>query len=422
MEPTLRAPTAGGFTALPTGTVLDRYRIEHVIAAGGFGITYACKHTTLDKPYALKEHFPRQFAYREAATSEVRPTDPDTFTWALDRFIQEGRSLAQCHHPNVVSVADVFEANSTAYMVLGYEQGQSLKNWAASLKRPPTQAEIDGILLPLLDALAYVHGKGLLHRDIAPDNIMVRSDGSPCLIDFGAARQAVAERSQLMSAIIKSGYSPPEQYTRSGRSQGPWSDIYALGATLHWLVTGDAPQESTERQVDDDLSPLAGRADLGSSYRIPFLQGIDHALKLKYSERPQSVAAWRAILLGEPATGAATVQASPPRAPASFSDLPARPPAPTLKSPSTSVTLVAAAVLRVPVSEQVDHGPNLPAWLRFWGPCPGQAQPRRMDRDVCPLGRLASMERNADLPGPTFHRSVARGSGPPRGPDRGEHR
>jgi serine/threonine protein kinase len=290
---TRRLPTANGFSALPTGAVLDRYRIDSVIAAGGFGITYLCHHVTLGKPYALKEHFPRQFAYREGTTSEVRPTDPDTFTWALGRFIDEGRSLARCTHPNVVGVADVFEANSTAYMVLDYEQGQSLKAWLDELGRPPTQDEIDRLLMPLLDALEYVHGQGLLHRDIAPDNIVIRPDGSPCLIDFGAARQAVAERSQIMSAVVKSGYSPPEQYTRSGRAQGPWTDIYALGATLYRAVTESTPQEAPERQIGDDLRPVAELVTEPARYRPGFLTAIDHALTLRPAERPQTVAAWR---------------------------------------------------------------------------------------------------------------------------------
>ena len=257
-DETKRAATAHGFTALSTGTRLDnRYTIQSVIAAGGFGITYLGRHDRLGKECAIKEHFPRQFAYREAATSEVRPSDPKTFTWARDRFLQEGRVLVRCEHAYVVRVNDIFEANGTAYMVLGYEDGQSLKNWLDGLQRPPTQAELDVLLAPLLDALEYVHGQGLLHRDIAPDNIMVRRDGMPCLIDFGAARQAIAERSHLMSAIVKSGYSAHEQYTRSGRAQGAWTDIYAMGATLYRAITGVPPPESTDRFTEDELKPAA---------------------------------------------------------------------------------------------------------------------------------------------------------------------
>lgn len=289
---------ADGFTALASGTVIERYRIESVIAAGGFGITYLCRHATLNKPYALKEHFPRQFAYREGSTSQVRSTDSKTFSWALDRFLEEGRSLAKCAHPGVVSVTDVFEANNTAYMVLDYEEGLNFKDWLTALGRPPTQEEIDAIIEPLLDALEYVHAQGMLHRDIAPDNIVIRADGSPCLIDFGSARQAVAERSEMMSAIVKNGFSPLEQYSSSGKAQGPWSDIYALAATLYRAISGKTPNEATERQIDDELLPIAETVENPQAYRRNFLDGIDRALRLRPGERPQSVSQWRPVLSG----------------------------------------------------------------------------------------------------------------------------
>jgi tetratricopeptide (TPR) repeat protein len=198
-------------------------------------------------------------------------------------------------------VADVFEAYGTAYMVLEFEDGSSLARWLDLLGRPPTQDEIDGILMPLLDALAYLHSHDMLHRDIAPDNIMIRRDGKPCLIDFGAARQAIAERSQVMSAIVKAGYSPPEQYTTAGRSQGPWTDIYALAGTLYRALAGKRPAEATERQIDDELIPIAEAVEYPEDYRPEFLDAIDAGLRLRPSERPQSVAEWYEML-GLPGT------------------------------------------------------------------------------------------------------------------------
>ena len=296
---TARVQTPHGFSALKTGVLLDgRYIVNAAIAAGGFGITYIAKHETLGTLFAVKEHFPRQFAYRDSATSEVRPSDPGIYSWALDRFLQEGQSLAKCKHPNVVGVANIFKENGTAYMVLDYEEGQSFASWLKVLGRPPSQVEIDAVLTPLLDALGYVHAQGLLHRDIAPDNIMIRANGQPCLIDFGSARQAIAERSQVMSAIVKTGYSPPEQYTTSGKAQGAWSDIYALGATLYRALTGNQPPEATERQIDDDLKPISQVLSSPESYRPSFLGGIDAALRLRHGERPQSIDAWRAMLFG----------------------------------------------------------------------------------------------------------------------------
>ena len=290
-------PAPEGFSALSTGTRLsERYVIESVIGAGGFGITYLARHQALGKPYAIKEHFPRQFAFRDGVSATVRPSDAPTFRWTLDRFLQEGRSLARCRHPSIVGVADVFEAYGTAYMVLEFEDGSSLGRWLDLLDRPPTQDEIDGILMPLLDALAYLHSHDMLHRDIAPDNIMIRRDGKPCLIDFGAARQAIAERSQVMSAIVKAGYSPPEQYTTAGRSQGPWTDIYALAGTLYRALAGTRPAEATERQIEDELIPIAEAVEYPEDYRPEFLAAIDAGLRLRPSERPQSVATWHTML------------------------------------------------------------------------------------------------------------------------------
>ena len=146
MDEARRATMPSSFTALRDGTRLDnRYTIQSVIAAGGFGITYVAKHDGLGRAYAIKEHFPRAFAYRDGETTEVRATDPQTFDWALDRFLQEARALAACKHPNVVDVTDIFEANRTAYMVLVLEDGQSLKSWLDRLGRPPTQAELEKV-------------------------------------------------------------------------------------------------------------------------------------------------------------------------------------------------------------------------------------------------------------------------------------
>jgi TRAP-type mannitol/chloroaromatic compound transport system substrate-binding protein len=364
------AATAHGFTALPQGTRLDgRYTIESVIAAGGFGITYLGRHDALAKECAIKEHFPRQFAYRDGTASDVRPTDPETYSWALDRFLQEGRSLVRCEHPNVVRVTDIFEANGTAYMVLSYETGQSLKAWLDKLDRAPSQSELDTLLTPLLDALAYVHAQGLLHRDIAPDNILLRHDGSPCLIDFGAARQAVAQRSQLMSAIVKTGYSPPEQYTSSGRAQGPWTDIYALGATLYRALTGQAPPEATDRLIDDELRPVVELIADPTRYRAGFLAAVDDALHLRQSERPQTVADWAAKLLGGAAPAFDHGAPAAPDRDAGASASPAaahEPPATKEKIQSESLAGGdspggAVTFRRVPISTQ-------PKAVRSWAP------------------------------------------------------
>src|SRR4029079_13215154 len=172
-------------------------------------------------------------------------------------------------------------------MVMRFERGQNFEEWLRDLGRPPSQPELDGIVTPILEALEMMHSKSFLHRDIAPDNIIVRADGSPVLLDFGAARRAVAEMSRSLTGIVKAGYSPHEQYSSDGRLQGPWSDIYALGGTLYRAVTGKATEEATLRFDEDHMPPTARVAK--GKYRPSFISAIDACLKVKHAERPQSV-------------------------------------------------------------------------------------------------------------------------------------
>src|SRR6478672_8038264 len=286
--------------ALPVDTVVDGgYRIERVVGSGGFGITYVAEDIKLGTTVALKEYYPFDFGDRDR-TMSVRPKSDrhqKTFEWGRANFLQEARTLARFEHPSIVRVTRVFEANSTAYMVMRFEQGQSFEAWLTSLGRPPTQEELDRIATPLLEALQMMHAKNFLHRDIAPDNIIVRADGSPVLLDFGAARRAVAEMSRSLTGIVKAGYSPHEQYSSDGRLQGPWSDIYALGGTLYRAVTGHEPEEATLR-VDEDHMPPASQVARKSGYRSGFLSAIDMCLKVRHSERPRSVAQLRPLILG----------------------------------------------------------------------------------------------------------------------------
>lgn len=284
--------------ALKSGTQLvGDFRIERVLGAGGFGITYLAEELALGRKVTIKEYFPSDFAAR-TSTAEAAPRSQDCasdYRWGLDRFIEEAQTLARFSHPNIVRVYRYFRANNTAYMVLHFEEGQSLKSWLKGLARAPRQKELDAIIAPLLDALELIHKQDFLHRDIAPDNIIIRKDGSPVLIDFGSARGEIAAHSKTVSALVKPGYSPYEQYAETSRQQGPWTDIYALGATLYHAVTGKRPADSPSRMVKDELVP-AREAALGA-YRAGFLKAIDHALALQTEARPQSIAAWRGALL-----------------------------------------------------------------------------------------------------------------------------
>jgi serine/threonine protein kinase len=285
---------------LPVNTVLDdSYRIVRVVGSGGFGITYEAEDIKLNMRVALKEYYPLEFGDRDS-TMSVKPKSDrhrQTFQWGRSNFLQEARTLARFEHPSIVRVTRVFEANSTAYMVMRFEQGQSFEDWLAGLGRSPTQDELDRIVAPILDALQMLHAENFLHRDIAPDNIVVRADGTPVLLDFGAARRAVAEMSRTLTGIVKAGYSPHEQYSVDGRLQGPWSDIYALGGTLYRAVTGKTPEEAALR-VDEDHMPAAAQSARGH-FRAEFLTAIDACLKVRHAERPRSVAQLRPMLLGQ---------------------------------------------------------------------------------------------------------------------------
>ncbi|HEX5958269.1 MAG TPA: protein kinase [Hyphomicrobiaceae bacterium] len=282
--------------ALPDGTELvGDYRIKRVLGTGGFGITYLADETALGRSVTIKEYFPAEFAARRDRNAVPRSRGvTEEYQWGLDRFIEEAQTLARFDHPNIVRVHRYFRSNNTGYMVLHFEEGGSFKAWLRSLKRPPSQVELDKMLAPLLEALELIHDADFLHRDIAPDNIMVRKDGSPVLIDFGSARGAIASHSRTVSALVKPGYSPYEQYATSGANQGPWTDIYALGATLYHAITGKRPPDAPSRVVNDEYVP-AGEAAFGT-YRAPFLKAIDQALSIEVSQRPQRIGEWRGPL------------------------------------------------------------------------------------------------------------------------------
>jgi serine/threonine protein kinase len=284
-------------TALPSGTQVGAFTIQSILGFGGFGITYRARHQTLGKTFALKEYFPTQFSYRDR--THVRPTASGArdYQWGLDRFEKEAQALAKFKHPSIVDVSDIFSANGTAYMVLAYEPGSNLGEWLRDLGRPATQDELDGIVRPLLDAIELVHAHGMLHRDIAPDNILIRPGNAPVLIDFGAARDDLHHRAGPVTAVVKPGYSPPEQYQSDPAAQGPWTDIYGFGATLYFAVVGALPAEAGDRF--DARSRTAAARKAGGTYRPGFLAAIDWALDPNPAARPQSVAEWRARLFAD---------------------------------------------------------------------------------------------------------------------------
>ena len=283
--------------ALPQGTRIRDFEFHRVLGHGGFGITYLGWNLSLDIPVAIKEYLPADLATREQDGSVVPQTSQAVadFQWGLERFLDEARTLARFQHPNIVRVHQYFEAHSTAYIVMEYAEGETL---SAYLERKGTlsEAELTGILYPLLNALEVVHQADFLHRDIKPGNIVLRdSDGSPVLLDFGAARQAVGAKSRPVTSIVTPGYAPLEQYSNRVL-QGPWTDLYALGGVCYRALTGQVPADATDRMRDDPLVPVSQRC--AGRVRGALLSAIDWALSVDERARPQSVGAWRAAMEG----------------------------------------------------------------------------------------------------------------------------
>ena len=279
--------------ALPAGYALQEYRIEKVLGVGGFGLTYLALDGNLNLRVAVKEYLPDDVATRGADHS-ISPRSPDNaehFGWGKQRFLDESRVVASFRHPNIVRVMRFFEANGTAYMVMEFVEGAALNDWIRT-RRPLTQPQLAAIVGPLLDGLEVVHKAGYLHRDIKPGNIYIRDDGSPVLLDFGAARMRTGD----LTTIVSPGFAPFEQYHNKG-NQGPWSDLYALGGVLYWMITGNKPHEAAAR-IKADTMPSALQTADRALYRPEFLAAIDWALAPNEDERPQSVAEWREAIAG----------------------------------------------------------------------------------------------------------------------------
>jgi serine/threonine protein kinase len=289
---------------------LHEYRIESTLGVGGFGLTYLATDSNLNLQVAIKEYLPAELALRSEDQSVRSKSDStlETFNWGRARFLEESRTLASFRHPNIVRVLRFFEANQTAYMVMEFVAGKSLAEWAAP-QRPLSEQLLKALAIPLLDGLEVIHGAGYLHRDIKPGNVFVRFDGSPVLLDFGSAR--VTGANTELTAIISPGYAPLEQYHTHGH-QGPWSDLYAFGAVMYWLVTGTKPIEATARARTDPLQPAVQAGD-GKRYSAAFLSAIDWALTPSEESRPQTVAQFRSALQGAPLPSAAQTTIIVPR-------------------------------------------------------------------------------------------------------------
>ena len=283
--------------ALECGSVLyGRYVLGKVLGQGGFGITYLANDYKRNKPVAVKEYFPKEAAKRNGPNQviPVSHSKSEAFQYGMDRFLDEARTLAEfIGNKNIVKVHRFFKENGTAYFVMDYVKGMSFVDL---LKRKGGKISWDeawAVLSPIVNALGIVHSKGIVHRDVAPDNIVIGVDGHVKLLDFGAARYSMGQYSKSLDVILKRGFAPVEQYTRHGR-QGPYTDVYALAATFYVAVTGRVPTESTERMDQEKLIPPR---ELGADIPVYAEQALLKAMALSSSQRFQTMDEFRRAVL-----------------------------------------------------------------------------------------------------------------------------
>jgi serine/threonine protein kinase len=287
---------------LPPGYELQCYTIKKVLGQGGFGVTYLAQDNNLEREVAIKEFMPRDIAGRanDYTLTPLNEDMVDKLAWAMERFVREARTLSKFNHNNLVRVHSVFEENNTAYMVMSYEHGVSFHDKLVASGQP-SEDELKEMIFGLLDGMEVMHEAGFIHRDIKPGNIFIRDDGTAILLDFGSARQAIGEETMTLTKVVTPGYAPFEQYYGRSDMQGPWTDIYALGATCYRAITGEAPMDSTfrnrytgEHAITEIWDALEKHGK--KKYSTFFLRAIEHALRSNHKERPQSVKEWRAML------------------------------------------------------------------------------------------------------------------------------
>jgi serine/threonine protein kinase len=282
---------------LPAGYRLHEYVIESTLARGGFGIVYLARDEQLYRQVAIKEFMPGALASRRSDLSVVVRSEQHrkAFEAGLRSFVNEARLLAQFDHPALVKVHRFWEQSGTAYTVMPYYRGQTLKEWLRARGGPVPEATLLRIVGAVLEVLERLHAESVFHRDIAPDNILMLEGGQPLLLDLGAARQIIGDMTQALTIILKPGYAPVEQYAEDpSMRQGPWTDIYAMAAVMYFAVMGKAPAPSVGRMIHDELRPLRSLAE--GMYSPGFLSAIDRALAPRPEDRPASVAEFRSSL------------------------------------------------------------------------------------------------------------------------------
>ncbi len=285
--------------ALNPGHRLHWYEVREILGHGGFGITYLAYDNNLAHEVAIKEYMPAELSTRDTSDCSIHPlseSKQSRYEWGLERFIDEARTIGRFKHPNIVRVRNIFEENNTAYMVMDYELGESMQD-IVSRKKVLLQEELVSALFPIIDGVKSIHAAGFIHRDIKPANIFIRVDGEPVLLDFGSARKSVSKNKRTLTSLFSKGYAPIEQYeTSEAENQGPWTDIYSLGATMYRCISGMAPTDAIDRSsaiIHTGHDSYVSAIEIGDGrYSKTLLEAIDFALQFKRTDRPVDISEW----------------------------------------------------------------------------------------------------------------------------------
>ncbi|RZL92750.1 MAG: DUF4384 domain-containing protein [Variovorax sp.] len=285
---------------LPPGSRLAEFEVTSLVGQGGFGAVYEAWDHTLERVVAIKEYLPVSLSTRQFDGTVVPLSERtrETFDLGMRSFINEARLLAQFDHPSLLKVYRFWQERGTTYMVMPFYRGDTLRQALAAIPGGVDEGWLLRIMDGVTQALAVMHGANCYHRDIAPDNIiLLEGSGRPVVLDFGAARRVITDKTQAITVILKPGYAPIEQYAEMpDMSQGAWTDVYALAAVMHVAVSGRAPPPSVARLLSDSYSPLANNEVLRQRYSLQLLSAIDAGLGVRPESRPQSMAELRAML------------------------------------------------------------------------------------------------------------------------------
>ena len=387
-------PAADMGNGLPIGTRLAEFELTQLLGEGGFGIVYLANDHSLQRRVALKEYMPSSLAARSGEYQVQVKSERyrETFEAGRKSFINEARLLAQFDHPSLVKVYRFWEANGTAYMVMPFYEGKNLRDTLRGAPNKPEEQWLRTLLAPLTEALMVIHGEQCYHRDIAPDNVMMLAGSNrPLLLDFGAARRVIGDMTQALTVILKPGYAPVEQYAEiPGMKQGPWTDVYALAAVVHYAITGRTPPPSVGRLLNDTYQPLVESA--AGRYSEGFLAAIDRGLAVRPEGRTQSIEQLRheleldrlvpattMLTISQPAAWptagapAVTVRAVPPTAimpPPAPRAAPAPSPVVSPENPSPPAPKSKSLAVGVGVGALVLAGLGVVAWRMLAAPAP----------------------------------------------------